>query len=125
MEITLTLPESVYQNFTTLAKREHRRIEDVIADRLQDEMPSADREEAVSSWCDEDVLALANLKIPPEQADRMSVLLDRQQAGSITNVEKSELEIYIEIYNNANFRKARGIVESVRRGLVKEPDDLK
>lgn len=125
MEITLNLPENVYRNFTKLAEKKHRRIEDVIADKLQGDLPSDDPEETVAGWPDEDVLALANLKLPVEQANRMAELLDRQQTGLITNVEKSELEMYIEIYNNANLRKAHGIVESVKRGLISAPDDLK
>jgi NCAIR mutase (PurE)-related protein len=125
MEITLNLPENVYRNFTILAEKKRRRIEDVITDRLQDNVSADDREDTVSGWPDEDVLALANLKLPAEQADRMSELLDRQQAGLISNVEKSELEMYLEIYNNANLRKAHGIVESVKRGLITSSDELK
>ena len=70
-------------------------------------------------------MALANLKLPKEQAKRMSQLSDLQQRGLINNVEKSELEMYLEIYNNANLRKAYGIVAAVKRGLLTSPDDLK
>lgn len=125
MEITLNLPENVYQNFTRLAEKKHRRIEDVIADKLQNDLSTDEPTETLSGWPDEDIVALANLKLPVEQADRMSRLLDRQQSGLITNVEKSELEMYVEIYNNANLRKAQGIVESVKRGLISSTNDLK
>ena len=127
MEVTLNLPENIYRNFTRLAERRHRRLEDVIADKLQDDFSAEniDFEDAVSTWSDEDVLALANLKLPKEQAKRMSQLSDLQQRGLINNVEKSELEMYLEIYNNANLRKAYGIVEAVKRGLLTSPDDLK
>ena len=37
MEVTLNLPENVYRNFTELAEKKHRRIEEVITDRLQDD----------------------------------------------------------------------------------------
>ena len=127
MEVTLNLPENIYRNFTRLAEKRHRRLEDVIADKLQDDFSAEniDFEDAVSTWSDEDVLALANLKLPKEQAKRMSQLSDLQQRGLINNVEKSELEMYLEIYNNANLRKAYGIVEAVKRGLLTSPDDLK
>ena len=127
MEVTLNLPENIYRNFTELAEKKHRRVEEVIADKLQNDF-SADSvgfEETVAAWSDEDVLALANLKLPKEQANRMSELSDLQQRGLMNNVEKSELEMYLEIYNNANLRKAHGIAEAVRRGLVTSPDDLK
>ena len=37
MEVTLNLPENVYRNFSKLAEKKHRRVEDVIADKLQDD----------------------------------------------------------------------------------------
>jgi hypothetical protein len=127
MEVTLNLPENIYQNFTRLAEKKHRRVEEVITDKLQDDFSfeKIDFEETLADWSDEDVLALANLKLPKEQATRMSELSDIQQRGLMNNVEKSELEMYLEIYNNANLRKARGIAEAVKRGLVNSPSDLK
>ena len=65
------------------------------------------------------------MKLPKAQADRMSELSDKVQRGLINNVENSELEMYLEIYNNANLRKACGIVEAVKRGLLTSPNDLK
>jgi hypothetical protein len=55
----------------------------------------------------------------------MSDLSDIQQRGLMNNVEKSELEMYLEIYNNANLRKTHGIFEAVKCGLVSSPSDLK
>jgi hypothetical protein len=127
MEVTLNLPENIYQNFTRLAEKKHRRVEEVITDKLQDDFSfeNIDFAGTVADWSDEDVLALANLKLPKEQANRMSELSEIQQRGVMSNVEKSELEMYLEIYNNANLRKAHGIVEAVKRGLITTPSDLK
>lgn len=127
MEITVNLPDNVYRNVTELAVRTSRRVDEVIADKLQADfsMENIDNEELVAGWSDDDVLALANLKLPEAQSERMSELLDRQQAGMITNVEKSELEMYMEIYNNSNLRKSQGIVEAARRKLISSPKDLK
>jgi hypothetical protein len=127
MEVTLNLPENIYRNFTELAEKKHQRVEEVIADKLQDDFSAQmiDFEESVAGWADEDILALAKLKLPKEQARRMSELSDLEHRGSINAVEKSELEMYLEIYNNANLRKAYGIAEAVKRGLVTSLDDLK
>jgi uncharacterized protein YlxW (UPF0749 family) len=127
MEVTLNLPENVYRNFSKLAEKKHRRVEEVITDKLQDDFSAetVDFEESVAAWADEDVLALAKLKLPKEQANRMSELSDLEQRGLINAVEKSEMEMYLEIYNNANLRKAYGIAEAVKRGLVATLDDLK
>ncbi len=76
MEVTLNLPENIYRNFTRIAEKKHRRVEEVIADKLQDDFSAetVDFEESVATWTDEDVLALAKLKLPKEQASRMSQL---------------------------------------------------
>lgn len=126
MEITLNLPENVYRNFTKLAEKTHRRVEDIIADKLQDDLSAenVDYQETVASWSDEAVLALANLKMPKEQADRMSDLLDRLQKGVITDSEERELEVYTELCQISTLRKAHGIVEAVKRGLINSPNDL-
>lgn len=101
-------------------------MEELIADKLQENFSfeTADYAETVAAWTDEAILALANLKLPKEQANRMSELSDLEQRGAISIVGRSELEMYLEIYNNANLRKAHGIAEAVKRGLIASPDDL-
>lgn len=127
MEVTLNLPENVYRNFTELAEKKHRRLEDIITDKLQGDfsLENSDLLGTVAAWSDEDVLALANLKLPKEQAYRMSELSELEQRGLAGNVERSELEMYLEIYNNANLRKAYGIAEAVKRGIISSPSDLR
>ena len=41
MEVTLNLPENIYQNFTRLAEKKQRRVEEVISDKLQADFSSA------------------------------------------------------------------------------------
>jgi hypothetical protein len=127
MEVTLNLPENIYRNFSKLAEKKHRRVEEVITDRLQDDFSAetADYEETVAGWTDEAVLALAKLKIPGEYADGMSLLLERLDEGRITDAEEMELEVYTEVCQISTLRKAYGITEAVRRGLISSPDDLK
>lgn len=127
MEVTLNLPENVYRNFSKIAEEKHLRVEEVITGKLQDDFSGelVNFEETIAAWSDEDVLLLAKLKLPKEQAERMSELSDKVQRGIISKVEENELEIYLEIYNNANLRKAYGIAEAVKRGLISSPEDLK
>ncbi len=127
MEVTLNLPENVYRNFSKIAEEKHLRVEEVITGKLQDDFSANgdDYEKTVAGWTDEAVLALANLKIPKEQSDRMSVLLERLDAGEITDAEERELEIYTELYQISTLRKAYGIAEAVKRGLIHSPADLK
>lgn len=54
MEVTLNLPENIYRNFSKLAEEKQRRVEDVIADRLQNNLSveTADFEQTVATWSD-------------------------------------------------------------------------
>lgn len=127
MNVTVKIPEKIYQSFAEIAEKSNKRIDEVIADKLEEDYftEKDDFEEDISQWSDEDVLALANLKMPKAQSERMSELLDRQQAGLITKAERSELEIYLKSSQIATLRKADGIVEAVRRRLISSPKDLK
>lgn len=125
MEVTLELPDKVYKNFARLAEKTSRQISDVIVERIQSENNFEDSIDDLENWSDEDVLALANLKLPEAQEKRMSELLDLQQKGEIKSAEKRELEIYTELYDIANLHKAQGCIEAVNRGLIKTPADLK
>lgn len=127
MEITLNLPDNVYRNFTELAERKHQRIEKVITDKLKGDfsIDDLDYEDKVAAWSDDAVLALAKLKLPSEQTNRMSVLLDLVQEGVISDSEERELEIYTELYQISTLRKAYGIAEATKRKLISSPADLK
>ncbi len=125
MEVTLNLPDNIYQNFQKIAKMSSRRIDEVIAEKIQTEYVPDGHLENLETWSDEDVLALANLKLPKAQSDRMSKLLDLQQRGKIRTAEKRELEVYTELYQIATLHKAQGCLEAVNRGLIKTPADLK
>ncbi len=125
MEVTLNLPENIYRNFQKVANMSKRRIDEVIAEKIQTEYVPDRHLENLETWSDEDILALANLKLPKAQSERMSKLLDLQQRGTIRAAEKRELEVYTELYQIATLHKAQGCLEAVNRGLIKTPADLK
>lgn len=123
MNITVELPDNLYQNVSSLAERTNRKIDEIIADKLEDnfEVENIEFEQNVSNWSDEDVLALANSQMSSAQSERMSELLDREQAGNITNTEKSELNIYIKSLQFAALQKSFGLAEAVKRELINSP----
>lgn len=123
MNITVELPDNLYQNVSSLAERTNRKVDEIIADKLEDnfEVENIEFEQNVSNWSDEDVLALANSQMSSAQSERMSELLDREQAGNITNTEKSELNIYIKSLQFAALQKSFGLAEAVKRELINSP----
>lgn len=67
---------------------------------------------------DEAVLAASQAELAPADDQRLSLLLDRQQAGLLTGAEQGELAGLMCLYQNGLLGKAHAIREAVRRGLM-------
>jgi hypothetical protein len=120
----VTLPDEVYASARRLADLMHREVADVLTDALRLAIPALrpvpDAGRPVDSMSDGEVLTLTELQLPAEQDMRLSLLLDRQQAGSLTETERSELAALMQAYQEGLLQKARALEEAVRRGL-REP----
>lgn len=126
MEISVKLPNNLYQDVSNLAQTKKKSVAAIIKQAVRKAVTEDAHalERPLADCSDSEVLALANLKMPKEQADRQSKLLYKNQADTITPLERNELERLILIYQMGNLRKSQGIAEAVLRGLIKTPDDL-
>jgi len=124
MEITLNLPEKIYQNVSTVAKKSKRKMVDLIVDVVEEKYSPKPTDRPLANLSDEEVLALANLQMPKRQSNRHSELLYKNQAGILTPQEKKELDFFQQVYAVALSQKADGIDEAVHRSLIKSPADL-
>jgi hypothetical protein len=121
-QITITLPDEVYQRVERFAQLANRDIASVLADTIQLSIPpirvGIPDLELVSNLSDEQVLALTELQMEPEQDTRLSELLDRQQANLLAQDERLELQTLMQIYQEGLLRKATALSEAVKRGLI-------
>jgi hypothetical protein len=121
-QITITLPDKIYQQAELFARLANRDIASVLADTIQLSMPPISLDaldlEPITDISDGQVLALTELQMEPDQDTRLSELLDRQQAGLMTENERSELQDLMQIYQEGLLRKATALSEAVKRGLV-------
>lgn len=124
MEITLNLPENVYRNVSTVAKKSKREVADLIVDVVEEKYSSQTPERTLAEYSDEEVLALANLQMPEKQSAQHSELLYKNQAGTLTPEEKRELDFFQQIYGVALAQKTNAIFEAVERKLIESPADL-
>lgn len=126
MEISVKLPNNLYQDISQLAQAQKKSVTAIIKNAVRQAVieDAQTMERPLADCSDNEVLALANLKMPEEQADRQSELLYKNQADTITPLERNELEGLTMIYQLGNLRKSQGIAEAVLRGLIKSPDDL-
>ena len=74
-------------------------------------------EVAPETWSDVEVRAGTDVQMPVAEDQRLSDLLQRQQAGSLTDAERGELASLIGLYQRLLLRKAQALREAVRRGL--------
>ena len=127
-QITITLPDEVYHRVERLAQLTSRNIADVVTDAIQLSIPAVSLQneliESVSALSDEQVMALTQLQMEPEQDQRLSDLLDRQQEGIITEAEQIELSSLMQIYQEGLLRKATALKEAVQRRLMEPLNKL-
>lgn len=121
-QITITLSDDVYQRAERFARLASRDLASVLAETIQLSIPPVSLEaaalEPVSALSDEKVMALTELQMEPDQDARLSDLLERQQAGILTEEERPELQPLMQIYQEGLLRKATALSEAVRRGLI-------
>lgn len=121
-QITITLPDEVYQQIERFARLANRDVASILADTIQNSIPLIRADvldlKPVSDLSDEQVLALTELQMEPDQDARLSELLDRQQAGILVENERLELQILMQIYQEGLLRKAIALSEAVKRGLI-------
>lgn len=120
-QITLTLPDEMYHQLEQIAQSIGRDVADVIVTNLETSAPtmigSAQIERLMKALSDAEVLALSESMMDAAQDQRLSELLDHQQAGTLRDEERSELRALMQLYEEGLLRKAYALAEAVKRGL--------
>jgi hypothetical protein len=123
--ITLDLPDDVIRRAELLSKRTGRPVADLLSESIELSFrplaiadPSA---KSPSEWTDGQVLDAVKAELTKKQDERLTELLDCQQAGQLTDLDRTELAALMEIYENALIHKAQAVQEAVRRGLWEPP----
>jgi hypothetical protein len=119
-EVILQLPDDVYERAAQFAAYAHRDLTEIITATLASSLPSLDvlnQLRAISKLSDEEILALTKLRLEPKVNRRLSELLDRQQAGTLTGSQQAELAALMQIYELGLLRQSQALAEAVTRGL--------
>lgn len=124
MEVTLNLPDKVFLDVSKFAKKTRRSFDEIVSQRLETFFEN-EPENPLKNSSDAEVMEAAKLWIPENQSDRHSKLLYKKQAENLTEKESRELDFFQQVYRIALLRKAQGMTEALRRGLIKSVDELK
>jgi hypothetical protein len=126
MQTTVNLSENAYQYISGIAQMTEKTIDEVIEEtfenRFEREVDLLKKSIALSS--DVEVLALANLQMDEKESDRLSRLLAKNGEGGLSDEEKIELNDLMRVNRLNDLRKAIGIAEALKRGLIKSTEEL-
>jgi len=115
-QITIQVSDSVVRSAARMATQNQQSIEEVLSDWLH----YAVTELPVDMLPDEEVLALTELQLTPEQQAILNSLLTRNREGTLKVKERRRLDEMMRIYEHGLLRKAQALRVSVQRGL-REP----
>ena len=123
-QVTITLPETIYQR----VKRQSRLMQRSVADELvavvtssmpeQETLPP-DIEEELSQldlFTDEELWRAARLTAPANKAERMQLLVEKQQLEGLTDSEKQETAVLSHFFNRVMLVRAKAAVLLKKRG---------
>ena len=120
-QITVTLPEDVLERAEVLARRTGQPVSALLAEAISLSLKplgtARDQAEDLGPKSNEEVLAATRTEMPPAEDERLSFLLDRQQAGTLTDAERPELTGLMQLYQDLLLRKAQALRLAVQRGL--------
>jgi hypothetical protein len=123
-QVTVTLPDEIYERAKRLAQLSHRDVAEILAETIAVSLPAlrvgSEAPAAIATLSDDEVLALTEMQLPSTKDRRLSALLERQQAATISETERAELGTLLQLYQEGLLRKAQALAEAVRRGL-REP----
>jgi predicted DNA-binding protein len=126
MEVSVKLPDNLYQDISYLAETKKKSVAEIIKNAVKKAVAedSADFEQQVEiikqsiKFCsDKEVLELANLQTPEDK--RLKSLFEKNREGVLTKKERAELTKAVEASRINDLRKAFGIIEAKKRGLMK------
>ncbi|MEK7831455.1 MAG: hypothetical protein AAB401_10245 [Acidobacteriota bacterium] len=125
MEISVNLPKNLYQNVSALAQAKQKSVAEVIKHAvrkavLEDSLDLAEQtkliEQSIRVCSDEEVLVLTRLQSPEDE--RLKHLFEKNRESALTKKERAELTRAVEVSQLNDLRKAFGIVEAKKRGLL-------
>ena len=98
--VTLNLPDEIYQRFKGVAEKTHQRLEDVVYQSLQSNLPPSTADlppelqnelTSLLSLNNQALWTMAQTPLPPEQWKRHRTLLEKSQETTLSTREREEL----------------------------------
>lgn len=120
-EVTLSIPDNILQHAERLSKATELNVSNILIDALAFTLPTLDGAMAavapVNQLDDEEVMHLAESRMPADKDKRLSELLYKQRENQLNLDESAELLSLMLMYYSGWWRKTEALVEAVNRKL--------
>jgi hypothetical protein len=126
-EVTLKLPDALYEQVKRAADKAHRSLDDVLLDAVAAVavMASRDVQSALAQMAylnEAALLQAARATVPAEQRERLAELHDKQQREGLLPEEEAEEQALLALYDETLLVRAQAAVLLKRRGYdVSDP----
>jgi len=122
-QVTLTLPNDVYEQAKLWAVMTQQDLSETLADALSVALAPVHTtpklEKPVASLTDESIRDLCSVQMEEVQGQHLSQLLEKQREGLLSDAERQEMLALMQIYHRLLIRQSEALAEAVRRGLRK------
>jgi Arc/MetJ-type ribon-helix-helix transcriptional regulator len=125
MEISVKLPNNLYQDVSHLAHAKKKSVSEVVKNAVRKAVAedSVDFEEhakiieqSIKFCTDKEVLELAKLQTSDDE--RLNSLFEKNRESTLTKKERAELTKSVKTSRINDLRKAFGLVEAKKRRLI-------
>lgn len=133
-DYTISIPDSLYQKAREVAKQKSLSVDEVIRVGLEGafvesmlDIPLDEQAElkAMTYLSDDALFSMMREQMPQAKQARMSVLMDKNNQGTISNEEHAELVTLVEDGQRLTLRKATAMNILMDRGYKLTLDDMK
>src|SRR3954452_266407 len=104
-KVLIELPEDLVQQVRTAATRTRRSFDEVLVDWIR----RAGAEQVLELLPDEELLAVADSQMTPDQEEELSDLLERNREGTLAAGDRDRLDELMQIYRAGLVRKAQAL----------------
>jgi hypothetical protein len=121
-QVTLTLPEDLYEHAQRWATITRKGLEETLTNALAIVLtpiqPEPELEQPVVSMSEKRLLAATKLQMQQEQGRRLDALLALQSEGRLAARQRGELQALMQLYDQLWLRQSEALAEAARRGLI-------
>lgn len=132
LNVTLTIPQYLYDRARRLAEKKSLPVEEMLVEQLEKtliDLPTLPPDEqaeldALTHLSDDALWTIAREQMDTERQERMKILMERNNMGTISSDEHTELARLVDQGQRLMLRKGKALALLTEHGYHVRPEDL-